>query len=81
MIDIDERTADVRKQWRKQQVEERLAWGPAWTDTGLVFTKEDGVGFEKLVVRHGMPRITLHKLRHLAASLQIAAGIDIGIVS
>jgi hypothetical protein len=37
--------------------------------------------FEKLVERHGMPRITLHKLRHLAASLQVAAGVDIGIVS
>lgn len=32
-----------------------------------------------LVARHGLPKITLHKLRHLAASLQIAAGVDIGI--
>ncbi|HZN70737.1 MAG TPA: site-specific integrase [Micromonosporaceae bacterium] len=90
MVDIDEGTADVLKAWRKQQREERLAWGPAWQDTGLVFTREDGTGyhpdfitykFEKLVDRHGLPRITLHKLRHLAASLQIAAGIDIAIVS
>ena len=28
--------------WRKRQAAERLAWGPDWTDTGLVFTREDG---------------------------------------
>jgi integrase len=89
MVDIDEGTADVLKTRRRQQREERLAWGPAWTDTGLVFTKEDGTGFhpdfityrfEKLVPRPGLPRITLHKLRHLA-SRQLAAGVDIAIVS
>jgi integrase len=64
--------------------------GAAWIDTGLVFTTEDGTGyhpdfityrFEKLVDRHGLPRITLHKLRHLAASLQLAARVDIAIIS
>jgi integrase len=90
MVDIDAGTADVLNTWRKQQIAERLAWGPAWQDTGLVFTREDGSGehpdfvtykFEKLVERHNMPRISLHKLRHLAASLQLAAGVDIAIVS
>jgi integrase len=89
-VDIDQRTAELLKRHRKNQIEERLAWGPAWHDTGLVFTRENGAGlhpdfvsyrFEKLVDRHGLPRITLHKLRHLAASLQIAAGVDIAIVS
>lgn len=28
--------------WRRRQTEERLAWGPDWTDTGRVFTREDG---------------------------------------
>jgi integrase len=32
----------VLARWRKAQLEERLAWGPAWTDSGRVFTKEDG---------------------------------------
>lgn len=35
---MDEATATVLAAWRK----ERLAWGLAWTDTGRVFTKEDG---------------------------------------
>jgi len=90
VVDIDQGTTEVLRLWRKQQREERLAAGPAWQDTGLVFTREDGSGwhpdyityrFGWLVARHGLPRITLHKLRHLAASLQIAAGVDIGIVS
>ena len=41
-VPIDEATAAVLAVWRKVQLEERLAWGPAWTDTGRVFTKEDG---------------------------------------
>jgi len=90
VVDIDEGTAEVLRMWRKQQREERLAAGPAWQETGLVFTREDGSGwhpdyithrFGKLVARHGLPKISLHKLRHLAASLQIAAGVDIAIVS
>ena len=30
---------------------------------------------------HGLPRTRLHDLRHLAASLYLAAGVDIAIVS
>lgn len=41
-VPMDKDTADVLAAWRKAQLEERLAWGPAWTDTGRVFTKEDG---------------------------------------
>ncbi|MFC0532505.1 site-specific integrase [Phytohabitans kaempferiae] len=90
VIDIDAGTAEVLRVWRRQQREERLAAGPAWQDTGLVFTREDGSSwhldyithhFGKLVAKHRLPKISLHKLRHLAASLQIAAGVDIAIVS
>jgi integrase len=41
-VPLDEETAKVLTAWRKTQFEERMAWGPAWTDTGRVFTKEDG---------------------------------------
>lgn len=41
-VPIDEATAAVLAAWRKAQLEERLAWGQAWTDTGRVFTKEEG---------------------------------------
>ena len=56
----------------------------------LVFTKEDGgilrpdgvtVVFGRLVTRAGVPRIRLHDLRHTHASLALAAGVDIKVVS
>ena len=63
--------------WRKAQLAERLAWGEAWTDTGRVFTREDGtavpgqwvsVRFETLAYRAGLPPVRFHDLRHGAAS-------------
>ena len=41
-LDLDPETAAVLKRWRRQQLEERMLWGEDWTDTGLVFTREDG---------------------------------------
>jgi hypothetical protein len=36
------RLAAVLRAWRKTQLAERLAWAGAWTDSGRVFTREDG---------------------------------------
>lgn len=89
-VDLDDATIAVLKAWKKAQLVERMAWGQLWTDTGLVFTREDGTGwhpdyvtkrFARLVRKFGLPHITLHSTRHTAASLQIAAGVDIAIVS
>ncbi len=44
-IDLDPQTVSVLKAWRKAQLEERVKWGEHWTDTGLVFTREDGKGY------------------------------------
>ncbi len=44
-IDLDTETVAVLKTWRKRQLEERMLWGTCWTDTGLVFTREDGRGY------------------------------------
>jgi integrase len=75
----------VLRAWRRVQAADRLAWGPDWTDTGRVFTREDGtdvpgqwvsVRFEILAYRAGLPPVRLHDLRHGAASLAKAAGLD-----
>jgi integrase len=41
-IALDSRTGAALRAWRAAQAAERLAWGGAWTDSGLVFTREDG---------------------------------------
>jgi integrase len=76
--------------WRKAQLAERLSWGEAWTDTGLVFTREDGtavpgqwvsVRFETLAYRAGLPPVRFHDLRHGAASQLKASGADTKLIS
>jgi integrase len=71
--------------WKARQAADRLAWGRDWTDTGRVFTREDGtdipaqwvsVRFETLAFRAGLPPVRFHDLRHGAASLAKAAGLD-----
>lgn len=73
------------KPWRAQQLADRLAWGRDWTDTARVFTREDGSNvpgqwtsnrFETLAHRADLPPIRFHDLRHGAASLAKAAGLD-----
>jgi integrase len=69
---------------------ERLAWGPAWVDTSLVFTREDGQvlhpehvtkRFARLVRDAGLPPITLHGVRNSSATAALAAGEPLKVVS
>jgi integrase len=82
-VPIDPGTAAVLTAWRKVQLAERLAWGPAWIDSGRVFTREDGTPlrpgwistrFGALAARAGLPPVRFHDLRHGAASMLLAAG-------
>src|SRR3546814_20684587 len=41
-IDLDEDTVKSLRSHRRAPLEERMAWGEAWPDSGLVFTREDG---------------------------------------
>jgi integrase len=76
-------TVEILKAWRKAQLAERLAWGPAWVDSGRVFTREDGTPlrlgwistrFVTLATRAELPPIRFHDLRHGTASMLLAAG-------
>ena len=53
VIGLDPATVQVLKAHRRHQLEERMAWGSSWTDSGLVFTQEDGVGYHPERVRLG----------------------------
>jgi integrase len=89
-VALDPRTVAELRAWRAAQAAERLAWGPAWTDAGLVFTREDGTALhpERLsdafawrLRAAGLPPIRLHDLRHTHASLGLAAGVPVKVMS
>jgi integrase len=57
-VALDPATVAGLKAWRKHQAAERLAWGPAWTDAGLVFTREDGRPLHPREVTRAFTRLT-----------------------
>uniref|UniRef100_UPI0003650E22 site-specific integrase n=1 Tax=Nocardiopsis lucentensis TaxID=53441 RepID=UPI0003650E22 len=89
-ITLDKDTVKVLRSWKRFQNEARLQAGQGWVDSGLVFTQPDGSGwhpgvvtrwFNRIVRAAGLPPIHLHGLRHGAASLALAAGADVKVVS
>lgn len=90
VVDLDADTVAALKAWRKRQLEERLAWGEAWSDTGLVFSRQDGTAvhpqtaawhLKRLAKKAGVPGIRLHDLRHTHATLGLAAGVPVKVMS
>jgi integrase len=88
VIDFDAGTAHVLWCWRRRQRHEHVQAGLVLS--GYVFTNPAGdhwypryvsYRFSMLTKAAGVPKCRLHDLRHLAASLQLAAGVDIAIVS
>jgi integrase len=74
---------EALRRHRLKQVERRLALGPAWEDTGYVFSNEIGVPlhvnaldlrFRRLIGAAGVPKIRFHDLRHTSATLMLANG-------
>jgi integrase len=84
-IDLDPATVAVLRRHRVAQLEWRMLAGPGWTDTGLVFTDAAGLAWhpdtitgtvQRLIDRSGLPRITLHGLRHVHVTHLLVAGVD-----
>lgn len=74
---------------RVHQLEERLAAGSRWQESGLVFTSSVGTpieprnlfrSFKAALNRAGLPDIRFHDLRHSAASLMLAQGVPLRVV-
>ena len=77
---------DLLKRHRAQQAELRLKAGPAWENSGLVFTDELGhhvaritlvKAFKSVVTSMGLPNVRFHDLRHSYAVAAIRSGDDI----
>jgi integrase len=87
---LDEDSVAVLRAHKARQNSERLAWGPAWIESRLVFTRENGAPlhpeyvtrhFERLARDAGLPPVRLHDLRHGAATLALARGAGLKTVS
>jgi integrase len=83
-IDLGPQALAALQAHRRQTEAERREWGRAWTDTGLIFVREDGIGyhpsritdvFQGLAREAGVPVIRLHDARHSCATLALAAGV------
>lgn len=89
-IDLPEHVVGVLLAQQVAQELERAAWGTAYVDHDLVFAREDGSPLApdqvtkvlgELVRAAGLRPIRVHDLRHGQASLLLAAGVPIAVVS
>ncbi len=89
-IPLDLDTVSFLRSHKVAQAAERLAWGPTYKAQDLVFCREDGSTvrpnqvsslFLELAKQAGLPRVVLHALRHTHATLGLAAGVDITVIS
>ena len=84
-------TVDALRRHRARQAEERLRLGDQWRDPCLVFANHSGGAYHSgnlrlswfypLLERAGLPRIRPHDLRHTAATLLLARGVPVKVVS
>ena len=89
-VSLDTETVTVLRAHRTRQRRERLKAGARWTDTGLVFTTDTGAQlhpadvtdhFHHLAAQAGLPPIRLHDLRHGTATMGLAAGVQMKVIS
>lgn len=89
-VALDRATVTVLRALLTRQEMERDEWGDAYEDSGRIFTWENGAAlrpdwltehFQSIVAKADLPPIRLHDLRHGAATLALAAGTDMKVVS
>lgn len=89
-INLPEEVVGVLRSHRARQAAERLAAGPSWSESGLVFTTPVGTPidpsnfrrqFDKVCAKAGLVGWHPHELRHSAASIMLAAGVPLEVVS
>lgn len=89
-VGLSARVVAAIERQRERQAAERAEWGDAYQDLELVFARENGqplrpervlYRFQVLTAQAGLPPVRLHDLRHLAATLMLAAGVPLPLVS
>jgi integrase len=86
VIALDHTTVAALREHRRRQRAEAVTYGPGYQASGYVFTNHHGGPmppdrltriFRELTEQAGLPPIRLHDLRHGAATLALAAGVDL----
>jgi integrase len=89
VVSFGVKVAALLREHRKHQVKEKLALGPCYRETGLVFTDVEGGMlppwksgriFNRLAREAGLHGFRFHDLRHTAATLSLQEGVHPRIV-
>lgn len=89
-ISLDAGTVAALREHAARQADEMAAAGSAWQDSSLVFAREDGSPihperlsrqFRTLCRRAHVEHIGLHGVRHTYATLALASGVPVKVVS
>jgi integrase len=89
VVALDRTSVTVLRCHHSRQRRERELAGAHYRDSGYVFTAPNGdplaperltTLFAMLIAEHGLPPIRLHDLRHGAATLALAAGVELKVV-
>jgi integrase len=89
VIALDHTTVAALRAHHDRQQAEAASYGPGYRASGFVFTNLNGDPmapdrlsrtFKALAAEAGLPPVRLHDLRHGAATLALAAGVDLRIV-
>jgi integrase len=90
VINLPSQMLAILKSHRQQQETARKELGTAWIDSGFIFTTAIGGPldprnqlreFKKVCAEAGLGDWHLHELRHSAASLMLAQGVKLQVVS
>lgn len=89
-VELDQDTWAAVEAWKERQKREAEEWPGQWPAHDLVFAYQDGTAyhpdflsraFHSQVKKAKLPEIRLHDLRHTHASILLAAGTPIKVVS
>lgn len=83
-VELGETAVEALRRHRASQAAERLAAGPWWEESDLVFTNRRGDflgvkevydAYHRVLDRAELPRVRFHDLRHTAATLMLGRGV------
>lgn len=90
IIYITTTTLNILRNFKNEQLENKMKLGTKWGNSKRVFTTDYGYDmhpdtpsqiFQKIIKKYNLKRISFHGLRHTSISLQINEGIQTQVIS